>query len=185
MMTSSSKIDSISTILAKPNKTSNDLQQIVNQWHEDLLKNEEYLLQYAEQLDKKQQTLNQTTETIIETGDLLSNLEKNLQEFESSIEILKKNNNELETNLTQLDNDSKDLLPNILSNLKTGHDRQITYELMDSVDNQLNELDQIMKELNHKFQKDKDKSILKTTEDLQTCFDDIQNLQDSINQIKF
>jgi chromosome segregation ATPase len=183
-MASTSTNESISTILAKPTKTSDDLQQIINQWHDDLLKNEDYLLQYANELNQKQQMLNKTTGSFIQTQNLLSNLEENLQQFQISIQTLTKYNNELEDNIEQLNTESKNLLPNLLSNLKTEHDRSITYELMESVDNHLNELEQTMKQLNQILQINTDKSILKTTDDLQTCFHDIQNLQDSIKQIK-
>ncbi|UJR20884.1 hypothetical protein I4U23_023993 [Adineta vaga] len=176
--------ESISTILSKPNKTTNDLQQIIDQWHQDLLKNEDQLLQYATQLEQKQQVLNQTTDSIIQTQDLLTNLEKNLQQFQLSTQTLTKYNDELETNIEQLNIESKNLLPNIRSNLKTDQDRTITYDLMDSVDTHLNELDQTMKQLNNILQINTDHSILKTTNELQTCFDDIHNLQETINQIK-
>lgn len=183
-MASSSTTDPISTILSKPIKTTNDLQQIIDQWHNELLENEKNLLQYASQLNQKQEILNKTTESFIQTQDLFSNLENDLEQFETSIQTITKYNNELENNTKQLDSESKTLLPTILSNYKTEQDRSITYELMESVDNQLNELDQTMKQLNHILQINTDKSILKTTEELQTCFHDIQNLQDSIKQIK-
>jgi chromosome segregation ATPase len=183
-MSSSSTNESISTILAKPTKTSHDLQQIIDQWHEDLLKNEDYLLQYANQLNQKQHVLNKTTESFIQTQDLLTNLEENLQQFQLSIQTLNKYNNELETNIEHLNADSKNLLPNILSNLKTEQDRSITYELMESVDNNLNGLEQTMKQLNQILQINTDISIIKTTDDLQTCFHDIHSLQESIKQIK-
>jgi len=183
-MSSSSTSESISTILAKPTKTSNDLQEIINQWHDDLLKNEDYLIQYANQLNQKQQNLNKTTESFIQTQDLISNLEENLEQFQLSIEKLTKYNDELEINIEQLNTKSKTLLPNILLNLKTEQDRLMTYDLMESVDNHLTDLEKTMNELNHILQINTDKSILKTTDDLQTCFHDIQNLQETIKQIK-
>ncbi|CAF3676397.1 unnamed protein product [Rotaria sordida] len=183
-MSSSSMNEFISTILAKPNKTSNDLQEIINKWHDDLLKNEDYLLQHANQLNQKQQILNKTTELFIQNQDLLTNLEENLQEFQLSIQTLKKYNDELENNIEQLNNESKNLLPNILSNHKIEQDRSINYELMETVDNHLNELDKTIKQLYEKLQINKDSSIINTIDDLQTCFDDINNLQESIKQIK-
>lgn len=183
-MASSSKNESISTILTKPNKTSNDLQQIIDQWNQDLLKNEDYLLRYANQLDQKQQLLSKSTESFIQTQDLLTNLEENLQQFQISIQTLTKYNDELENNIEHLNTESKNLLPNILSNLRTEQDRSQTYELMESVDNQLNDLDRTMKQLNHILQINTDSSIIKTTDELQTCFHDIHNLQETIKQIK-
>ena len=176
--------DSIATILAKPTKTSNDLQQIIDQWHKDLLKNEEYLLQYANQLNEKQQILNRTTSSFIQTQDLLTNLDENLEQFQISIKTLTKYNDELEKDIEELNNDSKKLLPNVLSNPKTEQDRSNTYELMETVDNHLNNLEQTMKQLNHALQINTDSSIIKTTDDLQTCFHDVHNLQESIKQIK-
>jgi len=181
----SSTSESISTILDKPIKTSNDLQQIINQWHDDLLKNEDYLLQYANQLNQKQQFLNKTTQSFIQTQDLLSHLEENLKQFQISIQTLTKYNDELENNIEQLNIESKTFLPHILPNLKIEHDRSITNELMESVDNDLNQLEQIMNELNQRLQINTDNSIIKTTNELQTCFHDIENLQENIKQIKF
>ena len=183
-MSSSSSNETISTILAKPTKTSNDLQQIIDQWHRDLLKNEEYLLQYADQLNQKQQVLNKTTESFIQTQDLVTDLEQNLEQFQVSIETLTKYNDELETKIEQLNNENKTLTPNILSNPKIEQDRSNTFELMESVDNQLNNLQQTMEQLNQILQINTDSSLIKTTDDLQTCFHDIHNLQDSIKQIK-
>jgi len=184
-MSSSSTNELISTILAKPTKTSNDLQQIIDQWHNDLLKNEDYLLQYANQLNQKQQFLNKTTQSFIQTQDLISNLEENLKQFQISIQTLTKYNDELENNIEQLNIESKTFLPHILPNLKIEHDRSITNELMESVDNDLNQLEQIMNELNQRLQINTDNSIIKTTNELQTCFHDIENLQENIKQIKF
>ncbi|CAF0999594.1 unnamed protein product [Adineta steineri] len=183
-MSSSSKSESISTILTKPNKTSNDLQQIINQWHHDLLKNEEYLLDYAKQLNEKQQVLNKTTESFIQTQDLLTNLEGNLQQFQLSVQSLTKYNDELEIDIDNLNTESKNLLPTILSNPKIEQDRSITYELMESVDTHLTELDQTMKQLNHILKINTDESIINTTDELETCFHDIHNIQETIKQIK-
>jgi chromosome segregation ATPase len=183
-MSSSSTPESITAILAKPTKTSNDLQKIIDQWHDDLTNNEDNLLQYANQLNQKQQKLNETTESFIQTQDLLSNLEKDLQQFQLSIEILTKFNDDLENNVEQLNTESKTLLPNIISNLKTEHDRSTTYELMESVDNHLNELEQTMNQLNQILQINTDHSIIKTTEEIQTCFHDIHHIQETIKQIK-
>lgn len=176
-------MSTISSILAKPTKTSNDLQQIINIWHEDLLKNEDQLLQYANQLNDKQQMLNKATDSFIQTQDLLADLEDNLENFQASIQILTKYNDELEQNIEQLNTESKTLLPNILSNVKTEQDRTHTYELMESVDNHLNELEQTINQLNKDLQLNTDKSIIKTTEDLQTCFQDINSIQEKIRQI--
>jgi predicted RNase H-like nuclease (RuvC/YqgF family) len=184
-MSSSSTNEFISTILAKPTKTSNDLQQIIDYWHKDLLKNEDYLLQYANQLNQKQQFLNKTTQSFIQTQDLFSNLEENLKQFQISIQTLTKYNDELENNIEQLNIESKTFVPHILPNLKIEHDRSITNELMESVDNDLNQLEQIINELNQRLQINTDNSIIKTTNELQTCFHDIENLQENIKQIKF
>ncbi|CAF1024899.1 unnamed protein product [Adineta ricciae] len=159
---------SISAILNKPNKTTDDLQQVIDEWHQNLLRNEEHLLQFANQLEQKQQSLNQTTNSIIQTQNLLANLEKNLQQFQLSVQTLAKYNDELETSVEQLNADN----------------RSITYELMDSVDTHLNELDQTMKQINNALQINTDHSILKTTDELQTCFHDVHNLQETIKQIK-
>ena len=175
---------SISAILNKPNKTTDDLQQVIDEWHQNLLRNEEHLLQFANQLEQKQQSLNQTTNSIIQTQNLLANLEKNLQQFQLSVQTLAKYNDELESSVEKLNADSKSLLPNIRSNLKTDQDRSITYELMDSVDTDLSELDQTMKQINNALQINTDQSILKTTDELQTCFHDVHNLQETIKQIK-
>ena len=67
-MSTSSVNASIEAILAKPNKTVNDLQQIVDQWHNGLLKNEGQLLQYAEQLNQKQLDLNEDVFSVILIG---------------------------------------------------------------------------------------------------------------------
>ncbi|CAF3384391.1 unnamed protein product [Rotaria sp. Silwood1] len=183
-MSSSSTHHFVSTILAKPNKTSNDLQEIINKWNDDLLQNEDYLLQYAHQLNQKQQLLNKTTESLIQTQDLLTNLEENLDQFQLSIQSLSKYNDELQNNIEQLNKESKNLLPNILSNHKIEEDRSITSDLMESVDNQLNELDKTMKQLYEKLQINTDSSIVNTIDDLQTCFHDIHNIQESMKQIK-
>jgi hypothetical protein len=184
-MFSSSTNESIAKILAKPDKTSNDLQQIIDQWHHDLLQNEAHLLQYANQLNEKEILLNKTTASFIQTQDLLTNLEENLQHFQLSTQTLTKYNDELETNIEQLNTESKHLLPNILSNRKTEQDRSTTYELMESVDNHLNQLQQTMTELNRILQINTDDSIIKTTDELQTCFHDIHHLQETLKQIKF
>ena len=156
---------SISAILAKPTKTSDDLQQIINQWHEDLMKNEEYLLQYAKELNQKQQMLTKTTESFIQGQDLLSNLEEDLLKFEKSIQTLTKYNDDLEKNIEHLNTEIKSLLPNVLSNLKAEQDRSITYELMESVDEDLNKLQQTMTQLHHNLQPNTDHSIFKTTDE--------------------
>ncbi|CAF3064721.1 unnamed protein product [Rotaria socialis] len=183
-MSTSSSHDFISTILTKPNKTSNDLHEIINKWRDDLMKNEEYLLQYAYQLSQKQESLNKTTESFIEAQNLLGNIEDNLEQFQLSTEALHKYNNELENNIEQLNNDSKTRLPNILSNMKTEQDRPMVNDLMESVDNQLNELVETTKQLYGSLQIGTDSSIVKTIDDLQTCFRDIDSIQETMKQIK-
>ncbi|CAF2113912.1 unnamed protein product [Rotaria magnacalcarata] len=183
-MSTSSSYDLISTILTKPNKTSNDLHEIINKWRDDLTKNEEYLLQYAYQLSQKQASLNKTTESFIEAQNLLGNIEDNLEQFQLSTEALHKYNNELENNIEQLNNDSKTRLPNILSNMKIEQDRPMVNDLMESVDNQLNELVETTKQLYGTLQIGTDSSIVKTIDELQTCFRDIDNIQETMKQIK-
>ena len=166
-------------------KTTDDFERIIDQWHNELLQNEGYLLHYAQQLDQQQQSLNQTTQSFIQSQDLLGNLEKNLQQFQFSIDNLTKYNNDLEQNIHQLNDQSKTYLPNILGNVKTEQDRSMTYDLMESVDTQLTELEQNIQQLNTTLRLNTDQSIVKTTEDLETCFHDIEQIQQTIEQMKF
>lgn len=184
-MASSSAQPSIATLLAKPDKTSNDLQQVLDGWHQDLLRNEKHLLEHAHQLDQKQDTLTRSTASLIDAQDLLIDLEGNLEEFQLSIDNLTKYNDELEKNIDGLNKESKTLPPAILSNVKTEQDRAVTYELMESVDNHLDELDEQMKKLNQILRMNTDGSILTTTDELQTCFEDIHQLRESLKQMKF
>lgn len=183
-MATASSNDFISNILAKPDKTTDDLNAIVDRWHDDLLKNEENLIRCAQQLDQKQQSLSETTESIVQAQDILSTIENNLDQFEASIQSLTKYNDDLEKNIDQLNQDSKNLLPSILANLKTEQDRSINYDLMESVDHKLNEIDKTMKQLYETLQIKTDNSIVKTLDELQTCVEDIDNIQDTIKQLK-
>ncbi|CAF4587122.1 unnamed protein product, partial [Rotaria magnacalcarata] len=75
-------------------------------------------------------------------------------------------------------------LPNILSNMKIEQDRPMVNDLMESVDNQLNELVETTKQLYGTLQIGTDSSIVKTIDELQTCFRDIDNIQETMKQIK-
>ncbi|CAF4496334.1 unnamed protein product, partial [Rotaria magnacalcarata] len=75
-------------------------------------------------------------------------------------------------------------LPNILSNMKIEQDRPMVNDLMESVDNQLNELVETTKQLYGALQIGTDSSIVKTIDELQTCFRDIDNIQETMKQIK-
>ena len=129
--------------------------------------------------------LTRTTASFIEAQDSLGSLESNLHEFQLSIDNLTKYNDELERNIEGLNKESKTLPPAILSNVKTEQDRTVTYELMESVDNHLNELDEQMKKLNQILQMNTDESILTTTDELQTCFEDMHQLRESLRQLKY
>lgn len=176
--------ESISDILAKPRKTTDDFERIIHHWNEDLLRNEEYLLRYAQQLNHRQDMLNQNTQSFVQAQDLVDNLERNLQQFQFSIDNLTKYNDDLEKNIGQLNNESKRFLPSCVGNVKIEQDRSMTYDLMESIDARLKELERNMAGLNNTLQLNTDHSIVKTTEDLQTCFHDIEQIQQTIEQIK-
>lgn len=172
-------------ILAKPTKTANDFERLVRHWHDELMENEGQLLHHAQTLDHQQQSFNQTTRSFIQAQDLLGNLEKTLQQFQHSIDHLSKYNDDMQQNIDQLNDQSKTYLPNILGNVKTEQDRSITYDLLESVDSQLIDLETNINQLNNTLRFNTNQSIVKTTEDLQTCFHDLEQIQQTIEQIKF
>ena len=161
-----------------------ELQQLIDHWQGELLENETKLLQYADQLDQKQQTLNRTTHSFVQAQDLLQHLEASLQDFQLSVDHMTENNDQLEMSIEKLNGDSKTLLPNIPHHLSTEQTRSSIYELMESVDGQLDELEKTMQPLNKQFQSNVDESVVKTAVDLEKCFQDISNLQETIKQIK-
>ena len=183
-MNSSSMNEFVTDILKKPNKTVNDLQQIIDRWHHIVLKNEDNLLQYAKQLDQKHQLLNKTTESFIQTENLLLNLEESLKNFQISVQTLTKYNDELENNIQQLNSETKILLPNMLSISETEQNRSETNKLMESVDNDLDKLNQTMKQLYENLQINADVSVFNTVDSIQKCFDDIHTLERTMKQYK-
>ena len=174
----------VSNLLAQPTKTSDDLQKILDQWHESFVANEHRLIEHAEKCDQRQEMLNETTAALIENQNCLSEIDRDLDEFRLNIDALTKYNDELEKSIEQLNSESKTYLPTFLGNVKTEQDRKCTYELLESVDGDLNELEKQMSRLDQILRMDSDQSIVKTMEELQTCSRDIQQLHDSIRQLK-
>jgi chromosome segregation ATPase len=183
-MASSTYHQSLSNILTKNNRTSDDLQQLIDQWHNDLLENEKRLVQYAHKLDLEEQILSKTTESFIQAQDVLNELEINYEEFNLFVQNFKTMNDELEANLEKFNNDSQTLLPAMIAKVETEQERASTYELMDSVDSHLQKLVSRIAQIHKSVQTDMGKSIITTADELQTCFHDIHQLQDTIKQLK-
>lgn len=175
---------SLESSVTQPGRTTDNLQQLIDRWHQDLLQNKDHLLEQAEQLNRKQQALNKTTESIIAAQELMANLEENLDQFQTSVDMLTKHNDELKENMDKLNGESRTILPHIRINFKTEQDRSTSYELMDSVDKQLSTLESAMQQLNEGLGINTDDSIFETTKKLQTCLEDIDHLQETIKQIK-
>lgn len=183
-MASASMNPTMANLLSKPEKTTADLQAIIDQWHQDLVKNETSLIEHARKLDERQELLSRTTESFIQSQDLLAEIDRDLQKFQSTIQSLTKYNDEFEKSIEQLNNESKKYLPTMLSNAKTERERSVTYEMMESVDQNLRELETEMSRLNELLHIDSNDSIIGTLDELQTCSRDVQQIEETIQQMK-
>ncbi|CAF0741177.1 unnamed protein product [Didymodactylos carnosus] len=178
--TMSLPVDEILPILSKSNKTRTDFEQIIDIWHEFFTKKENTLLEKAQQLNNEQNQLNSKTEQFMIIQKLLYDIEKSNNVFATAINTLRKYNDELENDSDKLTDESKKFLPN---QMKTDVDRTDTYELMENVDKEIENVGGILNNLNKTLNIDEERSIVQVTSDIQTCFQDMNEIGDKMKLI--
>ncbi|CAF0785467.1 unnamed protein product [Didymodactylos carnosus] len=180
-------LDEILPIISKSNKTYSDLEQIIDIWHEYFTTKENALLRNAQELSNEQNLVNSKTEQFINSQNLLYDIEKSNNKFTLSINTLRKYNDELENEIDKLMNESKQFLPNLRQMndvmIKTDVDRTNTYELMENVDKEIENVSDVLTNLNKTLNFNEQSSIANATSDIQTCFQDINEIENKIKSI--